>query len=44
MAALQEKFKRYMMSHGIGGSRILIDKFVKSVTENNNQIEIVLNI
>ena len=44
VAALQEKFKRYMMSHGIGSSRILIDKFVKSVTENNNQIEIVLNI
>lgn len=44
VAALQGKFKRYMMSHGIGGSRILIDKFVKSVTENNNQIEIVLNI
>lgn len=44
VAALQGKFKRYMMSHGIGGSRILIDKFVESVTENNNRIEIVLNI
>lgn len=44
VAALQSKFKSYLLSHGIGKSKMLIDKFVGRVTEDNNQIEIVLNI
>ena len=44
VAALQSKFKGYLLSHGIGKSKMLIDKFVDRVIENNNQIEIVLNI
>lgn len=44
VSELQSKFKQYILSHGIGNSKILIDKFVDKVTENNNQIEIVLNI
>lgn len=44
VAELQGKFKEYIQSHGIGNSKILIDKFVDRITENNNQIEIVLNI
>lgn len=44
VAELQSKFKRYVMSHGLGNSKILINKFVDRVTENNNEIEIVLNI
>lgn len=44
VAELQSKFKRYVLSHGLGNSKILINKFVDRVTENNNEIEIVLNI
>ena len=44
VAELQSKFKRYVLSHGLGNSKILINKFVNRVTENNNEIEIVLNI
>lgn len=44
VAELQSTFKQYILSHGIGNSKILIDKFVDRVTENNNQIDIVLNI
>lgn len=44
VAALQSKFKGYLLSHGIGKSKMLIDKFVNRVIEDNNQIEIVLNI
>ncbi len=44
VAELQGKFKCYIQSHGIGNSKILIDKFVNRVTENDNQIEIILNI
>ena len=44
VAELQGKFKLHIMSHGLGKSKILINKFVASITENNNEIEIVLNI
>lgn len=41
---LKGKFRTYMLSHNTVAIRALIDKFVVSITENNNQIEIILNI
>ncbi|MCM1165943.1 MAG: recombinase family protein [Lachnospiraceae bacterium] len=41
---LRGRFKEYMLTHNTVAVRALIKKFVVSVTENNNEVEIILNI